>query len=102
MKLLEGQFPSFQSVITLYDKLGLHGQADFAHRFFKRISPYHRRPQLQGSGDEADAFVAHSRQVLNGLANSMGVIDTNVADARRLRSNVDEYQWQVPKTEMLQ
>src|SRR5580704_16875371 len=44
----------------------------------------------------------HGGEVLYCLANPMGVIDTNIADARRLRTNIDKDQRQIPETKMLQ
>src|SRR5277367_7061539 len=57
---------------------------------------------MERSTDETDPFMPHCGEVLHCLANSMGVINTNIADTRRLRTNIDEHQRQIPESKMLQ
>ena len=101
-ELLKSPFSAFQPVVSLDDELGPHRQADLTHRPFERIFSRYRGPQFEGSTHETDPLMPQGRQMLHGLANSMGIVDTDVADAGSLWANIHKYQGHISETEMLQ
>src|SRR6185437_3822549 len=68
----------------------IHCEADFFHGFDESALPSHGRLQYQRTGNKRDAFMTKRREVLNGLANAMLIVDADIADSRKRRPDVDE------------
>ena len=89
-------------MIAVDDELRSYGQANFTHGFFKSISAHDCRSQSGRPAYESDLLMPQGRQVLHRLPNPIGIIDTNITDARRFRPDVNEHQRQVPEAEVFQ
>src|ERR1051325_5107466 len=74
----------------------------FVHRSNERLFASLSRFQTRRASDEGNVVMAKSRQVLNGLANSMQIIDADVAHQRSRGSYVDKNKRDLPQLQIFQ
>ena len=87
---LHGGDTAFEGVISLQNPLRADDQAALPHGARKRQEPGLGRVEPARPGDEAHARVAKGYQMLDGLTDSLLVIDLEDADARAVGTDIDE------------
>jgi hypothetical protein len=83
---------AFHRVIAYNYHLRRNRQSDFTHRVAKRFFSGICRFQMRGSGHEGNASVTKRRQVLDCLPDSVLVVNSDIADLRGVRADVDKYE----------
>ena len=88
--MLHGDNAAFHGVVAFDHVRGRDGEAELSHGFEECIAAGHDGTQAQRAGDEGDLAVAEGGEVLDGLTDSLCVIDFEDADVGQVGAGVDE------------
>ena len=98
----EGRHASLHGVVAFNHQLRVSFEADFLHGTQKCLFSGHRGFQTQRPGDEGNFFVAQSSQMLHRLADSVEIVNPDIAHPGSRRPDIDEDQRHLPELQVFE